>query len=250
MANTALTLVPQKKKRRIFKVLIPIIFILLLALLAWYLAREYSIEAIEISGTDTYSDAEVVRAMQASDYVPNTLVMVLENRIFGQTYLPFVQKMTMSWDKPHVLKVHVKERLRAGVFEYMKKYVYFNEKGIAMESRNHLFDGVPVVTGLRYDRMVLGDRIPVKEEYFRDIVLISKKIAAYELDVSEIHFDENDEITLTCGDYKIYLGDNTDLEDKMTKISSVLEAVSKEHKKGTIDMHLFESGKEIITFHK
>ena len=36
----------------------------------------------------------------------------------------------------------------------------------------------------------------------------------------------------------------------MSRIAEVLEAVSKEHKKGTIDMHLYTDEKDIITFHK
>ena len=248
MDKTALTLVHNKKKKRVWKILIPIILILLIGIGVWFLVTNWSIEAIEIEGTTTYTDDEVIHALQEEDYVPNTLLMVLENRIFGQTYLPFVEKVTMSCKNPHVLKLHIKEGLRAGVFEYMGKYVYFNDEGMAMESRNHLFDEVPVVTGLNYDKLVLGEKIPVKDDYFRTIVMITKKIASYKLDISEIHFDDKDQITLTCGDYQIFLGTSTDIEDKMSKISSVLESVSKQHKKGTIDLSLYDSEREIITF--
>lgn len=250
MEKRALTLVHNKKKKKVWKILIPILLILLIGVGIWYLVTNWSIEAIEIDGTSTYTDEEVIHAMQEEDYVPNTLVMILENRIFGQTYLPFVEKVTMSWKNPHILKVHIKERLRAGVFEYMEKYVYFNETGMAMESRNHLFPEVPVVTGLEYDKLVLGEKIPVKDDYFRNIVLITKKIASYKLNISEIHFDDKDQITLTSGNYQIFLGSSKDIEDKMSKISSVLEAVSEKHKKGTIDLSLYDSEKEIITFHE
>ncbi len=47
----------------------------------------------------------------------------------------------------------MKEKLRTGVFKYMNEYVYFNENGIAMESRNTLFEGVPVVTGVKFNEM-------------------------------------------------------------------------------------------------
>jgi cell division protein FtsQ len=164
--------------------------------------------------------------------------------------LPFVEEMTMGYEDPHILKIAVREKLRAGVFEYMDKYVYFNDQGMAMESRNHLFEGVPVVTGVEFEKLVLGEKIPVKGDYFRIIVLITKKISTYELPISEIRFQGEDDITLIAGNYKIYLGSSLYLEDKMSKISSVLSSVSAGHKEGTIDMHLYTDEKEIITFHK
>lgn len=250
MDNTALTLVPKKNNKKIRKLVLLVCLLLVLGAGIYFLIVSFSIQRIEISGANTYTDSEIIHAVQAEDYLPNTLVMILENRIFAQTYLPFVEKMTMSYKKPHILRINVKERLRAGVFQYMEKYVYFNEEGMAMESRNHLFEGVPVVTGVEFDKLVLGEKIPVKGDYFQTIVLITKKISAYELDISEIHFEGEGDITLVSGDYQIYLGNSLYLEDKMSKISSVMESVSKKQKKGTIDLHLYTDEKEIITFHK
>ncbi len=250
MENTELTLVPERKKRKVWKIILPVLLLLILAAGSAYVVICYSIEGMLITDTITYSDSEVIHAIQSEYYIPNTLAMIIENRILGQTYLPFVENITMSCEDPHILKVKVKEKFRAGVFKYMGKYVYFNEEGIAMESRNHLFEGVPVVTGLEYDKMVLGEKIPVKGNYFRTIVVITKKIVAYGLDISEIHFEGENNITLISGDYEIFLGSTDYLEDKMSKLASVLETVSREKNKGKIDMHLYTDEKEIITFHE
>ena len=248
MEKRVLKLVPKRNHKRIVHIILFLFLILILGLGIWYARENYSIESIKVTGADTYTDAEVIHAVQMEDYVPNTLVMILFNRVFGQNYLPFVDRMTMTYDHPHELKIKVKEKLRAGVFEYMGKYVYFNEKGMAMESRNHLFDGIPVITGLEYDKLVLGEKIPVGGDYFSTIVMITKKIAAYELPVSEIHFDSEDEITLTCQDYSIYLGSRLNLEDKMARIPAVLKSLSKDHKKGTVDLSLYTDEKAIITY--
>lgn len=53
----------------------------------------------------------------------------------------------------------------------MNEYVYFNENGIAMESRNTLFEGVPIVTGVKFNEMnlkrkILENKVPVKKELF------------------------------------------------------------------------------------
>ena len=250
MEGKSLTLVesPRKKKKR--RIIILLCLLLILGVGAYFAVTEFSITNIEISGSSTYSDAEIVHALKEEDYVPNTLLMILKQKIFHQTYLPFISHVDMSYSQPHVLKVYVKEKLRAGVFEYMGKYVYFNESGMAMESRNHLFSDVPVVTGVEFDKLVLGKKIPTKGDYFDTIVSITKKIASYELEVSKIHFEEEDDITLVSGSYLIYLGTTAYLDDKMSKIPSVLESVAKTQKEGTIDMHLYTLEKNIITFRK
>jgi len=191
--------------------------------------------------------------MKEDGYVNNTLLMIAQNQIFGQTYLPFIDKISMSYDDSHILKVRVKEKLRAGVFQYMNQYVYFNENGIAMESRNTLFNGVPVVTGVKFNEMklkkkILENKVPVKESYFNTIVSITKKIATYKLTVSEIHFEGEDDITLISSKYKIYLGSSSYLDGKISKIPSILKTISSSYKQGTIDMQLYTDEKPIITF--
>ena len=122
-----------------------------------------------------------------------------------------------------------------------------------MESRNTLFEGVPVVTGVKFNEMnlkkkILENKVPVKKNYFNTIVSITKKITTYKLNVSEIHFEGEDDITLTSLKYKIYLGSSSYLDGKMSKLSSILETVSSNYKKGTIDMHLYTDDKPIVTF--
>ena len=119
----------------------------------------FSIKKIEVNGNQTYTDGEIIREVQKKDYVGNTLVMIAQNRIFGQKYLPFIEDITMSFSDTHTLEIHVKEKLRSGVFEYMNENVYFDSEGIAQESRGYRFDGVPVicdVEGELYKALGLG----------------------------------------------------------------------------------------------
>ncbi|MDO5146817.1 MAG: cell division protein FtsQ/DivIB [Eubacteriales bacterium] len=215
-----------------------------------FLAMQFSIKKIEVKGNYTYTGGEVIQAVKGKDYVGNTLIMVAQNRIFGQTYLPFVEDITMSIKDCHTLKIKIKEKLRSGVFEYMNKNVYFNEDGIAMESRNYRFEDVPVVTGIKFHKLVLGEEIPVEGNYFETILSITKKISTYGLPISEIHFDGENDITLYAGKYEIYLGSTVSLDGKMSKIAEMLDAVSQTYKKGVIDLHLYTDEKNIVTFHK
>ena len=250
MNERRFTLVKRRKNRKFHKLIALLLILILLGLGIYLIIKEFSIEKIEPSDPITYSEEEVVSAIKKQHYVDNCLAMIVVNKLFEDTYLPFIDRVSMSvsLDQPHVLKVKVKEGIRAGVFQYMEKNVYFDSEGIAQESRNMLLSGVPVVTGVKFDKMVLGEKIPVDGNYFDTIIFITKKITSYNLDVSRIHFEGENHIYLVSGKYQIYLGGTRFLENKMSKISEILRSVSQKSDSGIIDMHLFTDDKDIITF--
>ena len=237
MGDRNLKRVADNKPRKRHILLLFACLAVVLGMGIYFLITDFSIQKIQISGNNTYTNAEIIEAMKEDGYIDNTLLMIAQNQIFDQTYLPFIEKVSMSYDDSHILK----------------EYVYFNENGIAMESRNTLFEGVPVVTGVKFNEMnlkrkILENKVPVKKNYFNTIVSITKKITTYKLNVSEIHFEGEDDITLTSSKYKRYLGSSSYLDGKMSKLSSILETVSSNYKKGTIDMHLYTDDKPIVTF--
>ena len=252
MEERKLKLVADNSSRKRHILLLLACLIVILGMGIYFLLTDFSIQRVEIKGNDTYTNTEILNAMKKDGYINNTLLMVVQNQVFGQTYLPFIDKVSMSYDDSHILKVKVKEKLRAGVFKYMNEYVYFNENGIAVESRNTLFDSVPIVTGVKFDQVsvdnkILENKVPVKKQYFNTIVSITKKIAAYDIPITEIHFDGVDDITLHSSKYRIYLGSSSYLDGKMSRIASILETISSSYKKGTIDMHLYTDERPVIT---
>ena len=240
----------RKKRRRIRKTILFLLMAAIIGMGIYYIYVDYSLESYDVTGNTTYMDSEIIEAVEKEDFVPNTLVMVAENVIFGQTYLPFIEKIDMSCEKSHVLHIKVKEKLRAGVFQYLDKYYYFNEQGIAMESRKTLFPGVPIVTGVNFKEVMPEEQIKVDGDYFDTIVDITKKISTYKLDISEIHFEGENDITLVSGNFRIYLGGKEYLNGKMSKIPAVLEALSEKHHEGTVDLSLYTDEKNIITYRK
>lgn len=250
MNNRQLTLIKNTKKRKLHKTIFWLCILCILGLGIFCAAVGFSVERIEVSGNQTYTDGEIIRKVKEKDYVGNTLIMMAQNRIFGQKYLPFIEEITMSFGDTHTLQIHVKEKLRSGVFEYMDKNVYFDSEGIAQESRGYRFAGVPVVTGVPFHEIVLGKQIPVDGSYFNTILAITEKISTYGLNISEVHFENENDITLLSGKFEIYLGTSAYLDGKMSRIVETLEAVSREHKKGVIDMHLYTDEKNIIIFHE
>lgn len=239
----------QTRQGRRHRRLLLLFLAAILGLGGYFFVTDFSIRTVEIKGNDTYAGTEILQEMKKDGYVGNTLLMIAQNQIFGQTYLPFVDEITMSYaDDSHVLKVKVKEKLRPGAFAHKDQYMYFDENGIVVESRNTLYGGVPVITGVKTGKMELTKEIQVGDAYLHTIVSITKKIATYGLTAQEIHFDGADKITLTAGKYEIYLGDSAYLDGKMARLSSILSALSEESKAGKVDMHLYTDDNPIVTY--
>ena len=62
--------------------------------------------------------------------------------------------------------------------------------------------------------------------YFNTILAITEKISTYGLNISEVHFENENDITLLSGKFEIYLGTSAYLDGKMSRIAETLEAVS------------------------
>lgn len=128
MEERNLKLVADNNPRKRHLLLLLVALVVIIGLGIYFLLTDFSIQKVEIKGNDTYTNTEILDAMKEDGYVNNTLLMIAQNQIFGQTYLPFIDKISMGYDDSHILKVRVKEKLRAGVFQYMNQYVYFNER--------------------------------------------------------------------------------------------------------------------------
>ena len=238
-----------RARRRRIKNLLLLCLILAVLLGAYGIYHFYSTEKIEVEGNVTYTAGEITRAVEADEFIPNNLFMILHNRVFHLRYLPFVDKMTMSVGaSPHTLKIRVKEGYRAGVYECKNRFFYFDENGYVMESRNSLFNNVPIVMGLRFMAAEPESKIEVRENCFDYIVALTREIKSNHLDVSEIRFRSENDVVLISGNYKIYIGADRDLNGKMSRIPALMESISKEHPSGVIDLHLYDDDKKYITF--
>ena len=108
MEERNLKLVADNNPRKSHLLLLLVALVVIIGLGIYFLLTDFSIQKVEIKGNDTYTNTEILDAMKEDGYVNNTLLMIAQNQIFGQTYLPFIDKISMSYDDSHILKVRVK----------------------------------------------------------------------------------------------------------------------------------------------
>ena len=101
--------------------------------------------------------------------------------------------------------------------------MYFDKDGIVVESSNRVIDGIPFVTGLTFDHVVLYEPLPVKHpEVFRTILNVTQLLGKYETPTDRIAFDSDDNLTLYFGDARVSLGTDDFIDEKINEMHLLL----------------------------
>ena len=225
----------NKRKKRWGSVLI--ILILIAAGLGgfYYFISTYSIKNIYVEGNVHYTEEVLKQMVLDGPFSDNSLILSMKYRNKGVENIPFIDVMNVSILSPDTIKITVYEKALAGYIEFMDTYMYFDRDGYVVETSNIKTMGVPQITGLSFDHVVLGEKLPVPDDsVFEGIMQITNLLDRFELVVDKIYFQSDMDIVLYFGDIRVLLGENTHLEEKIMIIPTFLASL--EGKKG--DLHL------------
>lgn len=240
----------KKKGRKAGKILLIILGALLLICLSAYvyILKCYSLTKIQVSGNVHYTEDEIKKIVMSGPLGNNSLYLSLKYRDRGIQDIPFVDVMNVSILAPDTIKITVYEKALAGYVKYLDTYMYFDKDGYVVESSGIRTQGVPQITGLTFNHIVLGEQLPVENpEVFAGIMDMTKLLNKYQLTADKIYFHSSGEITIYFGQIKVAMGsDNSHLEDKLQLLPGFLEQL--EGKSGTLQMENYEEGKGKFTF--
>ncbi len=231
-------------------ILIPAVVIVLLAVIAGvgvYLKTTYTVKNVYVEGNVHYTEDEIKEIVMNGLLGDNSLYLSLKYRNKGVEGIPFVDVMDVSVLAPDTIKITVYEKALTGYVKYLDTYMYFDKDGYVVESSSVKTAGVPQITGLEFDYIILGEQLPVEDtEVFNSILDITKLLQKYELDSDKIYINKSEEITLYFGTVKVALGnDRESLEDKLMLLPGFLPTL--EGKSGTLQMQTYdESGGKYV----
>ena len=143
--------------------------------------------------------------------------------------------MDVTIEAKDTIRITVYEKALAGYVSYLGRYVYFDKDGIVVETSEEETQGIPQVTGLKFDHVILHEPLPVeKPEVFEEVLNITQQLDKYDLSADKIYFDTDYQVTLIFGDARIALGDSRDIDEKIMKLQYILPDLA--GKSGTLDM--------------
>lgn len=243
-------IVPMPRAKKISGRYITILGILALILCVLFLVKErYTVKTITVEGNVHYTNDEIIDMVINNRLSKNSIYLSLKYRKRGIENIPFIEKMSVNIVAPDSIKILVYEKAVAGYIEYLGKYMYFDKDGIIVESSNKKTSGIPQITGLEFDYLVLHESLPVKNmDIFQSILDITQLLAKYEISAEKIYFDKNQQMTLYFENIRVRLGDISNIDDKITYLKAILPEL--EGQKGILRMENYENGTKNITFNK
>ncbi len=238
----------KSKKRTGMKILITAILLAGIFGGLYYVWDEYTIENVYVEGNVHYSQEEIKSIVMDGPMGNNSLYLSMKYKNKGVENIPFVDVMDVTILSPDTVKITVYEKALAGYVKYLDTYMYFDKDGCVVESSNIRTVGVPQITGLTFEHIVLGEPLPVENtDVFGIILNLTKLLNKYELAADKIYFHSTQEVTIYFGDIKVALGkDQTYLEDKIMLLPKFL--IELEGKSGTLQMEKYEEGNGRFTF--
>lgn len=222
---------------------IPIFGFLLFFLLLILLLISTRVNKITFLGNRQYSNKELEKLIFSEDLDYNSSYAFVKDKWKPHKTLPFVDRYELHWKNPFSLDIIVYEKNIVGYVEYMSGNLYFDGDGIVVESTKKKLPGIPKITGLKFSKVSLYKTLPVEDKaVFRDILNLSASLKAENLECDHIDYDAMSNATLYMGDIKVLLGNNEDMEQKLSSLKDILPALS--GRKGTLDLTKYRGRKE------
>lgn len=238
-----------KNRRKSFgiKILLFLLFVAVILGIGFYLLSHYSITTVYVEGNLHYTTEEIQNMVMDGPLGNNSLYLNFKYKDKGMEDVPFVDVLDVDILAPDTIKITVYEKSLAGYVEFMDTYMYFDKDGYVTESSTVKTIGVPQITGLSFDHVVLGERLPVADDsLFESIMNITKLLGKYELIVDKIHYRSNSDIILVFDNIKVALGSNENLEEKVMDLPIFLEEL--QGKSGTLRMENYSEDEKMIVF--
>ena len=208
----------------------------------------FGVREVEVSGSSIYSDAIIEDMVLNDKYKNNGLYDVLKARFFPVKDVPFVEKITVSLSGSHKLLITVKEKEICGfVLDTKERYVYFDSEIRVSEISDQRLDGVIPVEGIVAEEPTEGSLLSVQSSRRKALAAVYRNIKSRDIVADRIIIDESDgTITLISGTITIMLGNKTNLEEKLRRLSYILPKLKK--KSGTLHLEDFTEENTDIVF--
>lgn len=215
---------------------------------AFYIRENYTIHTVYVDGNVHYTEEEIKEIVMDGPLGDNSLYLSMKYKNRGIEGVPFVDVMDVSILTPDTIRITVYEKAIIGYIQYLDTYMYFDKDGYAVECSSVRTVGVPQVTGLVFDHMVVGEPLPVENpEVFESILNVTKLLNKYQLISDKIYFHVSGEITLYFGSVKVALGNEPAyLEDKLMLLPEFLPNLT--GKSGTLQMEKYDEDTGKYTF--
>ena len=237
----------KKKKRTGMKILVFLAIVAMLLGGIYYVLLTHTIKNVYVEGNLHYTKEEIQDMVMEGALSGNSLYLSFLYKDKQVTDIPFIAAMDVKVLSPDTVKIIVYEKALAGYVEYLNHYLYFDKDGIVVESSDVKTAGVPQITGLSFDHVVLNEPLPVENtDIFYTILTVTKTLSKYSLSADRIYFNSVGNMTVYFGTVKVILGSDELLDEKIILLQTLLPELT--GKSGTLDLQNYDENTSSIPF--
>ncbi len=238
-----------RRRRRMIKIIVFLSILLLLTGGIYYFLQVFTIKNITVDGSTHYTKEEIIDMVIQKPEDRISLVLSMKYHNEPITDIAFIQSIEVTVVSADTIRIQVYEKALAGYIEYLGQYMYFDKDGIVVEASSQITDGIPKITGLNFNSVVLHNPLPVKsKQVFGEILEITNLLNKYELEIETIYFNKSEEATLYMGNVRVPLGNGDKLTEKMMKLRDLAPHMT--GLSGVLHLENYDSDMDVITFTK
>lgn len=229
----------ERKKKKIKRIIkfITLLLLVIAGVVFALVSPIFNITEIQVSNNNQIPTETVVSLSQLQ--VGQNLFRFNKNKVEKEIKTnPYIQSVSVKRKLPNKIEITVEEREKNYNVEFLNGYAYINNQGYILEISEQKLD-LPVIQGIstEAEKIVEGNRLNKEDlEKLEVVIKIMNVCKDYELDqkVSAIDISNNSDYVLYMESEKkaIYLGDGTNLSNKMLYLPTIL--TENQGKEGTI----------------
>ena len=236
-----------KRNRIIVRVLIILILLAAVVGAIYYFISTRFVKTVYVEGNLHYNEQEVKDMVMQGPLGNNSWYLSMKYRNKGVENIPFVDAMEVTVLTSDSIKITVYEKALAGYIAFMDSFMYFDKDGYMIETSNVRTLGVPQVSGLEFEHVALGEKIPVEDDnVFENVMTITNLLDKYDIAAERIHFQPDLDVVLYMGELRILLGKAVNLEEKIMMLPSVLGHL--EGKSGVLHLEDYTEESQMTIF--
>lgn len=240
------------RNRNAGKIVITIVILLIVALVlsaCILISMKVENHEIQLEGNQKYTKEEMMRYIFQSDMDRNPLVIWYKSKFKAPVEIPFVAHYEIQMHSFNRVTIMVYEKKIVGYVKYKGVNMYFDKDGTIVESSMEILEGIPEVTGLTFNYIVLDEPLPVgNENVFRMILDVTQGLNKHAVPAQKLYISDEKETTVYIDEVAVELGENKDTNEKIQTLADMLPNL--QGLSGTLDMKQFDESGKGYTFKK
>ena len=198
------------------------------------LYNSFRLQVVSFEGLTRYTEEEFRKQLE-SDFFSTITPFFCMMDSMEQKEIPFIESYEIFYVNKNTARVIVHEKRVIGCVSIMGRYMYFDKDGVVVESSDEQMEGIPIITGLKFEEIALYKKLRIqKQGLYNTILQLTRLIEQNEISVQKIMFNSNYEVTLFCEGITVELGKKDNYDEELNALQGILQMTRT--RTGSLDM--------------